>query len=293
MADQPLDSAPLEAEAGEQDQGEALVVNRSTIYYVITAVSFFIGGYMVAWLLFSSTTSALLDNLNTAVPGAAANAISTAIARLPGLVSGTPVALNARASSANTGAAVQPTPRVVPIQHINISGAPSWGPADAKVTVVEFGDFQCPYCAQFFRYTYPLLRQNYADKIRFVFRNFPLPQHPDAVPAALAAECANEQGKFWEYHDTLYANQADLSSNALIQYAGQVGLDVPKFTQCFQSQKYLSVVSNDVQAAFGYKADVTPTFYVNGQIYEGAYLYNTFQYILNAQLVATGEVQVF
>lgn len=291
MVNRSLESPTSETEANEQEHGEKLSVNRSTIYYVITAAVFFVGGYMVAWLLFSSTSNALLDHLNTAVPVAAANAVSTAVARLPGVVSSGNA--NANASDANTGAAVQATPRVVPIQQINTAGAPSWGPANARVTVVEFGDFQCPYCEEFFRYTYPLIKQNYADKIRFVFRNFPLPQHPDAVPAALAAKCADEQGKFWEYHDMLYQNQGDLTSGALIQYAGRIGLDVPKFTQCFQSQKYMSVISNDVQAAFGYQARVTPTFFVNGQIYEGAYLYNTFQYILNQQLVATGEVQVF
>src|SRR5260221_10425 len=130
---------------------------------------------------------------------------------------------------------------------------PSWGPADARVTVVEFSDFQCPYCESFYTNTYSKLKQTYGDKIHFVYRHYPLPQHQDAEPAANAAECAKEQGKFWEYHDVLFSNQNNLSHDAFIEYANLVKVgNVDQFTKCIDSKKYQSVIDADQQAGNDY-----------------------------------------
>lgn len=250
---------------------EVIEVKRSTLYYIAIAVLFFVAGYIVAWAVFSSTTGGLLNEMKSAASDAAAVAVATGISKLPQGSSGQVVA--------------RPTPTKVPKQVIDVSNAPSWGPADSKVTIVEFSDFECPYCGYFFRNTYPLLKQYYGDKIHFVFRDFPLPMHPNALPSALAAQCANEQGKFWEYHDTLFNNQQALSSDALVSYAGQLGMDVPKFKDCFQSKKYLKAVTDNEAAGQGYFVAGTPTFFINGEFYEGAgYSFQAFSKIIDSQL---------
>ncbi len=240
----------------EQDRPEGTIeVSRTTIYYLVTATLFFVAGYIVAWAVFSSTTGGLLNEMKTAAAGAAAEAVSTGVARLP----------------ANGGqVAAVPTPTRVPNQKINIDNAPYWGPADAKVTIVEYSDFECPYCEYFYRNTYPLLKQYYSTKIRFVFRDFPLQGHPNALPSALAAQCANEQGKFWDYHDLLYNNQASLDGDSLISYAGKIGMDMPKFTDCYKSKKYLKAINASIDDGRTHFVGGTPTFFINGEFYEGA-----------------------
>ena len=122
---------------------------------------------------------------------------------------------------------------------IPTDGFPSLGPANAPITLVEFGDFQCPYCRQWEQQTYQPLLAAYPGKIRFVFRDFPLTSiHPNAMPAAEAAQCANEQGKFWPYHDKLFGSET-LSDDVYKQYAQDLGLDVTRFNACVSSHKYL------------------------------------------------------
>lgn len=142
------------------------------------------------------------------------------------------------------------------------------GPADAKVTLVEYGDFQCPACGA----TYPIvkqLRDEYKDKVRFVFRHFPLSNiHPNAMAASRAAEAAGKQGKFFEMHDLLYENQKDWSTDTSAadkfkQYAKDLGLNVDQFVKDTNSSETTDAINHDI--AVGKKLDVngTPTFYVN------------------------------
>lgn len=139
------------------------------------------------------------------------------------------------------------------------------GKADAPVTVVEFSDFQCPACGG----AYPAIKQildTYGDKIRLIFRHFPLTNiHPLAKPAALASYCAFEQNKFWEYHDLVFEKQTELSENNLKQWAKDLGLNTSAFNTCLDSQRYKSKVEADM--ALGNKVQVggTPTFFVNGK----------------------------
>ncbi len=179
--------------------------------------------------------------------------------------------------------AAQPTPPAV--VDITPGHNPSWGPDDAKVTVIEFSDFQCPYCQRFATQTLPQLRQAYGDKIRFVYRDFPLTAiHQYAMGAAEAAECANEQGKFWEYSDQLWAKQAALQVSDLKSYAGKIGLDQAQFDACLDGQKYAADV--DANVADGNKAQVqgTPTFFVNGHRLVGALPFAQFQQAIEAAL---------
>lgn len=149
------------------------------------------------------------------------------------------------------------------------------GNKDAKVSVVEFGDFECPACAA----AEPIieqLRTDYKDNkdVNFVFRNFPLPQHTKALISAEAAEAAGEQGKFWEMHDKIYANQESwVNSNSheamFEQYARDLGLDVGKFKESLQSNKFNSVIAADKADGESLGVNSTPTIYINGEKAEG------------------------
>ncbi len=184
-------------------------------------------------------------------------------------------------TATQAAAQVTPQPTATPpvvVKNINIEGQPSWGPTDAKVIVVEFSDFQCPYCGRFATQTYPQIKQTYGDKILFVFRNFPLTQlHANAQKAAEAGECANEQGKFWEFQDKLFANQSALDVPSLKNYASQLGLNTDTFNQCLDSDKYTAEVQKDLQDGTTYGVQGTPSFFINGLLVEGALPFADYQ----------------
>ena len=150
-------------------------------------------------------------------------------------------------------------------------GRPYRGPADASIVLVEFTDYQCPFCGRFFRETYPSLLQEYGDRIRFVVRNYPLgDRHPHAPKAAEAAECAFDQGKFWEYHDLLLRRQNALDVASLKRYAEEVDLDARRFSTCLDSGEKADVVAEDLRDGAAYGVTGTPTFFLNGRKIVGA-----------------------
>ena len=157
---------------------------------------------------------------------------------------------------------------------------PSRGPADAPITIVEFSEYQCPFCG---RVTPTLkgLEQKYAGKVRLVFKDFPLPNHAQAPKAAEAAHCAGEQGKFWELHDRLFANQQQLQIADLKKYAAAVGLDQAKFDQCLDSGKHAANVQADVDLGSQMGVQSTPTIYINGRIVTGAQPAAVFEAIID------------
>jgi protein-disulfide isomerase len=170
-----------------------------------------------------------------------------------------------------------------PRQMIAEAGSPAKGPAGAPVEIIEFSDFQCPFC---FRAT-PTIRQvmsTYGDKVRLVYRHFPLPNHPNARSAAEAAACAAEQGKFWEYHDRLFADQSKLSQADLKQSAAAVGLDAAKFDNCLDSHKLKAKVDEDVAAGQEAGIDGTPAFFINGRAISGAQPFDMFKRIVDEEL---------
>jgi protein-disulfide isomerase len=149
--------------------------------------------------------------------------------------------------------------------HSSVTDAPALGRADAPVTLVEFSDYQCPYCRMFFSDTFPTLKREYIDtgKVRYVFRDYPLAQmHPQARKAAEAAHCAGEQGQYWEMHDLLFQNQQSLASPQLSEHARHLGLDGAKFDTCLESEKYAARVKDGQSngAAAGVRG--TPGFIV-------------------------------
>ena len=170
---------------------------------------------------------------------------------------------------------------------------PILGDADAKITMIEFSDFQCPFCKSFYDETFEQLKADYIDtgKVKFAFRHQPLSIHPNAPKAGEASECANDQGKFWEYHDILF-EQFDAWINEppetltikLAGYASQLGLDENAFTLCVDSGKYTAKIEKDTQEGIAAGADATPTFFINGQPLVGAMPYQTFKTILDQEL---------
>ncbi len=156
---------------------------------------------------------------------------------------------------------------------------PSLGDSDAPITIIAFEDFQCDYCKQFNAKTFDRLKKEYIDsgKVRFIYRDFIGSSHPNARRAALAAQCAYEQGKFWQYHDILFENQQALDTADLIRYARVLVLDEPKFTQCLESEKYASEVLNDDTSARKAGVIGTPTFFIKGKKVVGAQSFAFFE----------------
>ncbi|HLV22002.1 MAG TPA: thioredoxin domain-containing protein [Polyangiaceae bacterium] len=141
---------------------------------------------------------------------------------------------------------------------------PAFGPENAAVTVVEFSDFQCPYCSRAADVA-TQIKKKYGDKVRFVFRQFPLSFHKDAQKAAEASLAAHEQGKFWEFHDQLFKNQQQLDLSSLEQHAKQAGLNVANFKKALDEDKYKSQVEKDMNLGKQVNVQGTPTMFVNGE----------------------------
>lgn len=152
---------------------------------------------------------------------------------------------------------------------VDASGAQYRGTDGAKVVIVEFSDFQCPYCAQAEPTIERLLREH-AGKVKLVYRHYPLPMHENAFISAEASECAADAGKFWEMHDVMYANQQMLDAAGLKKLASQIGLDGNAFAACLQSGKYAEKVEKDMADGKLFGVQATPTFFIGGQMFEGA-----------------------
>lgn len=143
------------------------------------------------------------------------------------------------------------------------------GPADAPVTVLEYGDYECPFCRGAFRDVHRMLDE-YPGRIRFVFRNFPIKQvHPHAEQAAEAAEAAAAQGRFWPMYELLLQPYARLDTDALVDYAERIGLDIPRFRADVTDQRYARRINDDVQEGLRNGVNQTPKFYVNGLRVDG------------------------
>ncbi|MEM1010424.1 MAG: thioredoxin domain-containing protein, partial [Myxococcota bacterium] len=185
------------------------------------------------------------------------------------------------------GAAQRPTrPRPDPNKRYPVKVAkhsPAFGPTDAKVTVVEFSDFECPFCSRGAK-VINQIKKNYGNKVRIVFRHLPLGFHKQAKPAAEASMAAHAQGKFWAYHDKLFANQRRLNRKNYIKWAKQLGLDVARFTKDIDSGKYRKAVEADAIHAGSVGANGTPTFFVNGLKIVGAQPFARFQSVIDAEL---------
>jgi protein-disulfide isomerase len=258
-----VDAEPIE------DPGEILIFKRSHFYSVLVVLAFAVG-VLVTYVALQRE------------PAAAAAAVPAAPAAEQPAVQ-----------------APQPTP-VPRIYEIETEGFPSFGPEDAPITIVEFSDYQCPFCWRWHSQVYEALMAAYPDQIRFVYRNFPLSFHQNAFPAAEAALCAGDQDAYWEYHKVLFDNQASLNNQTgtvleqavYTQYAADLGLDTAVFEECMTSHKYQQFILDDMTYAAGLPNDSTgeaavggtPTFFVNGRRLGGAYPIEYFREIIDAEL---------
>ena len=163
---------------------------------------------------------------------------------------------------------------------------PAKGPVDAPIVLVEFSDFQCPFC-QRATGTLAELIDRYEDQIRLVYKDYPLPSHAQAFKAAEAGNCAHEQGMFWEFHDKMFGSQDALDVPALKSYASELGLETASFSACLDEGRYTRRVQQDTQIGQRYGVSSTPTVFINGRPVMGAAPLETFDQIIREELAAS------
>ena len=254
-------------------QNQTITIKKSTYNnmmkgaVVAIAIAAFFGGYLTGTMDGSITNQNLLDaieeiEITQAAPQAAPQPAQASAASKPQLI------------------------------RVSLDDDPVKGDPDAPVTIVEFSDFQCPFCARFFQQTLPLIEKNYIDtgKVKLVYRDLPLASiHPNAIPSHIAAECADDQGKFWEYHDILFENQSqwnrlglDDLKNIFKQYADDLELDAVSYDSCLDSSDIVDEINDDLVDARALGATGTPTFFIGTEKdgfvkISGAQPYSSFQ----------------
>ncbi|HXD16579.1 MAG TPA: DsbA family protein [Vicinamibacterales bacterium] len=174
---------------------------------------------------------------------------------------------------------------------IGVDDDPTLGSADAKVLMIEFGDYQCPSCRMFWKDVEPRLKKEYIDtgKVKLVFRDYPIVQiHPEALLAAEAVDCAGEQNKYWEYHDKVFREQYNKGDDLvrfkaadLKKWAKDTRLDQAKFDQCLDSEKYKGEILKDKADGDAVSVQGTPTFFINGRVIGGAQPYPAFKTLID------------
>lgn len=260
-------NASVEVEAAPPQDADVILIPRALVNNVVVAVVFFILGAGTVAMLNSRAAAA--DRLERT------ELINQAVA-----------AALADRGAATAGNAPDPNARI----DVSVDDDPSWGAADAPVTIIEFSDFQCPFCGRFHEQTYPRLRENYGDQIRFVYRDYPILQiHPNAALSAQAANCAGDQNKYWEYHDLLLTNQDRSARTDLGDFAAQLELDMTVFDECLDSGRYEQEVNADMQDGNRYGVRGTPTFFINGRALVGAQPYEAFAAAIEAELSSSAS----
>jgi protein-disulfide isomerase len=168
---------------------------------------------------------------------------------------------------------------------VPVDGNPASGPANAPITIIEFSDYQCPFCRQWYQDTWPQIQKNYGDKVRLVYRDFPLYGiHANAEPSAEAARCAGDQGKYWEFHNALFTSSTDLTRDTFDSIAQGLKLDVAALNKCIDAHTHKTEVENNYQYAANLGVGSTPTFFINGLALVGAQPYEVFQRVIDLEL---------
>jgi len=173
---------------------------------------------------------------------------------------------------------------------VDAGNAATEGPANAPIQIIEFSDFQCPFCSRVVP-TVKQLMKDYPGKIHFAFRNNPLPFHQFAPSAAKAGQAAKDQGKFWEMHDLLFENQKDLSDDGIRKIAQQAGLNMARFEKDWKSNKYDTSIAQDIDFAKNHGASGTPAFFINGVLVSGAQPIDNFKVVIDKLLAMKGMPQ--
>lgn len=175
------------------------------------------------------------------------------------------------------------------IAKIETGGAAVKGEKDTPITIVEFSEYQCPFCGRYVEETYPQILEEYGDQTYYIFHDYPLQFHQHAQTMAEIARCAGDQGQYWEMHDLIFENQEAWSNKENLQtdidtYASQLGLDKEAFDNCLDSGKYTQTVKDDLQLGTEVGVQGTPTFFINGQKIVGALPFADFQAVIEAEL---------
>lgn len=241
-----------------QSDDDVVVISRVTINYVVIASLFFAVGLLVGGMSFSATIN------QDAIEAAVQNVLVE-------------------------GGLIQPPANM----DLLVDDDPFLGPEDAPIVIVEFSAYACPFCGRHFAETFEPILENYGQYIRYVYRDFPATNPEVSYPASFAANCALEQGYFWEYHSALFSNQNTLvqsggSSIYLTQLAADIGLDTTSFSTCLSEQRYLDEVNADFNAGIVAGVSGTPSFYINGAAHSGARPYEYFEAIILRELEKAG-----
>ncbi|MEO8612128.1 MAG: DsbA family protein [Chloroflexota bacterium] len=260
-------AANAQPESTYAQPGTVLVIPRTLFNYVIIGIVFFVLGAVIG----GAGVGALFNANSTENQALITSAVSQAVADAGG------------SAAAKTG--LQPGQKY----DITVNDTdPIYGDPNSPVTIVEFSDFHCPYCGRFVKETLKPLMDAYEGKAKLIFRNYPI-LGQGSVLAALAGGCARDQGKFWEFHDLVFADQQDLTRDAFVKYAGEMNLDVDTFTKCFDQQDHMSEIQADYTYAQNLGATGTPTFFINGHYVSGAQPYAVFAEAIDKELGAVEE----
>ncbi len=196
-------------------------------------------------------------------------------------------------SPSNGAPAAQQAPAQTPTPtrlEVSVDDDPARGPEDAPIVMIEFSDYECPFCKRFRVEVYDQLFETYGDKLRFVYRDFPIQSiHPEAVPAAVAANCAGEQGKYWEYHDLLFLGGRELGQETYLAYAEELDLDMEAFQACLESEEQRQEVLDDFNDGVRLGVRGTPTFFINGLPVVGAQPFAVFQQVIEQELARASK----
>ena len=251
-------------ESTTEDAEEFITFKRSHFYSVLVVLAFAVG-LLLGFVIWGRDAAVPTVVVEEGQPSAAAQQPSEPVAEVP----------------------ITPEPQFTRYD-IPTEGYPSLGPDDAPITIVEFSDFQCPFCRRFHEDTYQALLDAYPGQIRFVYRNLPLTSiHPDAMPSAIASLCANDQNAYWDYHGKLFSSET-LTRDTFIQYATDLNLNVEDFTACLDSGKHDEFIQQDMNFALDLGVQSTPTFFINGLAIVGAQPFSAFQQIIDQELA--GEI---
>ncbi len=236
-----------------------------------------------------SEKAGILVLISSAILGAAilgaAFVIQSSLNQASGELASIRSALGSLPTIADTGRADRPRSRPDPERRysVNLAGAPSRGLESAKVAIVEFSDFQCPFCGRV-NPTLQKIQKEYGDQVRVVFKHLPLSIHSKAPAAHAAAEAAHRQGKFWEMHDRIFANQRALEPSVLEGYAQAIGLDMDRYRKDIASKDVKKRIADDTSEARRLGVTGTPGFFLNGRFLSGAQPFERFQAMIDEEL---------
>jgi protein-disulfide isomerase len=198
-----------------------------------------------------------------------------------------PTSAQPQPTAAQAESSAPEVPSEITRYDVPIDDDPIFGPEDAAITIIEFSDYECPYCRRWHQEVLPLLIEEYPDQLRFVYRDFPLTSiHSNAVPAAIAANCAGEQDAdaYWTYNERLFSMDLGLGAEAYQEYASEIGLDTDAFEECLDSNRYEEEVMADFEYASQLGVRSTPTFFINGIALVGAQPYEVFKQVIEQEL---------